>query len=296
MMNKLEKKLGKYAIPNLMKYMIIIYVLGYLLVLFGSISHTNIASLMTLEPYFIIHKYQIWRLVTWIMIPESTSIFYLLIMMLLYYQLGSALENAWGSFRFNLYIFGGMLFTIIGAFMVYGIYSLSTGSPFHMVGMNNYTMRYINLTIFLAFATCFPDMQVYLYFIIPIKMKWMAVFYAVMIVFSLIGSDWADRVAIISSLLNYGIFYLSTRNYRRMDPRDIHRRNEFKRKVRQGQSQNQSQSQSTVHRNGPISRHKCAICGRTELTNPELEFRFCSKCNGNYEYCSDHLFTHKHVE
>lgn len=289
MVNKLEKKLGKYAIPNLMKYLIIGYILGYILMLLSSGTNTNFIQYMTLEPYFIIHKFQIWRIFTWIMIPESTNILFFAIMLMLYYQLGSALENVWGTFRFNLYIIGGMLFTLIGAFVLYFVYGLVTGSPFHTVG-GYFSMQYINLSIFLAFALCFPDMQVLLYFIIPVKMKWMAIFYAVMIVVSLIGAGWAGRVSIICSLLNFGLFYLSTRNYKRMDPRDIHRRNEFKRKVRQGQNQ------SVNRGNGPISRHKCAICGRTELTNPELEFRFCSKCNGNYEYCSDHLFTHKHIQ
>ena len=88
---------------------------------------------------------------------------------------------------------------------------------------------------------------------------------------------------------NFLIFYLSSRNYRRVDPREIHRKKEYKRKVNAG-------TRAQTDRNGaPIARHKCAVCGRTDLTNPELEFRFCSKCNGNYEYCQDHLFTHKHV-
>lgn len=293
MMNKLEKKLGKYAIPNLMKYLIIGYVIGYFLMLISSTSGINFIQYMTLEPYFIIHKFQIWRIFTWVMIPETTNVLFFAIMLLLYYQLGNALENAWGVFRFNAYIFGGMLFTLIGAFVLYFVYGAVTGSPFHQVG-GYFSMQYINLSIFLAFAVCFPDMQVLLYFFIPVKMKWMAILYAVMIVFGLFSAGWSGRVAIICSLLNFAIFYLSTRNYRRMDPRDIHRRNEFKRKVKEGQSH--ARPQSAGRSNGPISRHKCAICGRTELTNPELEFRFCSKCNGNYEYCSDHLFTHKHVQ
>ena len=129
-----------------------------------------------------------------------------------------------------------------------------------------------------------------LYFIIPIKMKWMAVVYAVMIAISLVGSSWSGRVAIICSLLNFLIFYLSSRNYRRVDPREIHRKQEYKRKAAAGAGPRRDRS------GAPIARHKCAVCGRTELTNPELEFRFCSKCNGNYEYCQDHLFTHKHIQ
>ena len=122
-------------------------------------------------------------------------------------------------------------------------------------------------------------------------MKWLSIFYVVIlgytIVADILGGNWVSTVPIIASLLNFVIFYLSTRNYRRFDPKEIHRRNEFKRQATPPRSQ---------YRDGtPIARHRCAVCGRTEISNPELEFRFCSKCNGNYEYCSDHLFTHTHV-
>jgi hypothetical protein len=178
-----------------------------------------------------------------------------------------------------------MLFTIIGAFIIYAIYgnSIQIG-PF----ISTY---YINLSIFLAFSVCFPDMQIMLYFIIPIKMKWMSIFYLVIIGYEVIHYIIAGAlfvaVPIIASLLNFLIFFLMTRNMQRFNPKDIHRRAEFKR---------QATPPRTQYRDGtPIARHKCAVCGRTELSNPELEFRFCSKCNGNYEYCSDHLFTHQHI-
>ena len=225
MLNKLERALGKYAIPNLMRYLIGGYVLGYFLMLGSRITSVNFLTYMTLEPYYIIHKFQIWRIFTWIMIPETSNILFFAIMLLLYYQLGTALENAWGTFRFNAYIIGGMLATLIGAFVLYFIYGAVTGSPVAGVG-GYFSMQYINLSIFLAFAVCFPDMEVLLYFIIPIKMKWMAVVYAVMIAISLVGSSWSGRVAIICSLLNFLIFYLSSRNYRRVDPREIHRKQE----------------------------------------------------------------------
>ena len=228
---------------------------------------------------------QVWRLITWVIIPPDTKIIWAVIMFMLYYQLGQTLENTWGTFRFNVYIFGGMLFTIIGAFITYAIYG-----PTVPIGQFISTY-YINLSIFLAFSTCFPDMQVMLYFIIPIKMKWMSIFYLVVIGYSVVNAIIAGAfyaaVPIIASLLNFFIFFMMTRNMSRFNPKDIHRRAEFKR---------QATPPRTQYRDGtPIARHKCAVCGRTEITNPELEFRFCSKCNGNYEYCSDHLFTHTHI-
>ncbi|MCR5416345.1 MAG: hypothetical protein K6E79_06090 [Pseudobutyrivibrio sp.] len=287
MLDKLERKFGKYAINNLIVYLLCGYIIGYLLQFGSSFTNVNYLGAITLEPYYIIHNFQIWRLFTWVLMPPGVSPLWAIIMFLLYYQLGSTLERTWGAFRFNVYIFGGMLFTVIGAFIIY----FATGG--NTVGIGNLiSTYYINLSIFLAFSVCFPDMQVMLYFIIPIKMKWMSIFYVVIVGYEVIKyfsvGAWYYAVPIIASLLNFGIFFLMTRkNLSRFNPKDIHRRAEFKR---------QATPPRTQYRDGtPIARHKCAVCGRTEITNPELEFRFCSKCNGNYEYCSEHLFTHKHI-
>ncbi|MBQ8039929.1 MAG: hypothetical protein IJ274_08700, partial [Lachnospiraceae bacterium] len=127
----------------------------------------------------------------------------------------------------------------------------------------------------------FPEMQVLLMFIIPVKVKYMGIIYGVYLVLECLMGGVINWVVIGSSLLNFVVFFVTSRNKIRMTPKQMKQRQQFRREVRQ-----------TTR----ITRHKCAICGRTEETNPELEFRFCSKCNGNYEYCQDHLFTHKHVE
>lgn len=281
-LNKMERKIGKYAIPNLMIYLIAAYCIGFVIYT----VNPNFMLTLTLSPYHILHG-QVWRLITWILMPTDTRVFSLLIMALLYYQLGSALERSWGTFRFNVYIFGGMLFTVIGAFILYGIYAAAgTGSleTISLISSLTFTTNYINLTIFLAFAVMYPEMQILLFFIIPVKMKWMAVVYAVLIAINLILTSWGGRIAIIMSILNFLIFFLSTRNYRRVSPKEIHRKQVFKAQMRE------------PRRGSMVTKHKCAVCGRTELDDPNLEFRFCSKCDGNYEYCQDHLFTHQHIK
>lgn len=281
-LNKMERKIGKYAIPNLMIYLIAAYCIGFVIYT----VNPNFMLMLTLSPYHILHG-QVWRLITWILMPTDTRVFSLLIMALLYYQLGSALERSWGTFRFNVYIFGGMLFTVIGAFILYGIYAAAgTGSleTISLISSLTFTTNYINLTIFLAFAVMYPGMQILLFFIIPVKMKWMAVVYAVLIAINLILTSWGGRIAIIMSILNFLIFFLSTRNYRRVSPKEIHRKQVFKAQMRE------------PRRGSMVTKHKCAVCGRTELDDPNLEFRFCSKCDGNYEYCQDHLFTHQHIK
>lgn len=281
-LNKMERKIGKYVIPNLMIYLIAAYCIGFVIYT----VNPNFMLMLTLSPYHILHG-QVWRLITWILMPTDTRVFSLLIMALLYYQLGSALERSWGTFRFNVYIFGGMLFTVIGAFILYGIYAAAgTGSleTISLISSLTFTTNYINLTIFLAFAVMYPEMQILLFFIIPVKMKWMAVVYAVLIAINLILTSWGGRIAIIMSILNFLIFFLSTRNYRRVSPKEIHRKQVFKAQMRE------------PRRGSMVTKHKCAVCGRTELDDPNLEFRFCSKCDGNYEYCQDHLFTHQHIK
>lgn len=281
-LNKMERKIGKYAIPNLMIYLIAAYCIGFVIYT----VNPNFMLMLTLSPYHILHG-QVWRLITWILMPTDIRVFSLLIMALLYYQLGSALERSWGTFRFNVYIFGGMLFTVIGAFILYGIYAASgTGNleTISLISSLTFTTNYINLTIFLAFAVMYPEMQILLFFIIPVKMKWMAVVYAVLIAINLILTSWGGRIAIIMSILNFLIFFLSTRNYRRVSPKEIHRKQVFKAQMRE------------PRKGSMVTKHKCAVCGRTELDDPNLEFRFCSKCDGNYEYCQDHLFTHQHIK
>ena len=287
-LNKLERKFGRFAIPNLIIWLIGAYTIGFVIQMISP----SILYYLALSPYHILHG-QIWRLVSWIFMPTESNIIFLLIMAMFYYQLGMTLERTWGTFRFNVYIFGGMIFSVIGAFLLYGIryavdFQVISRYP-EMAQIISYDVasgfstNYINMSIFLAFAVMYPNMQVLLYFIIPIKMKWMAIVYAVLIGYEFFVSGWSGKVAIFMSLLNFIIFFLSTRNLNRYTPHEIHRRHQFK-------------SQMKEPRPGSgITKHKCAVCGRTELDDPTLEFRFCSKCEGNYEYCQDHLFTHQHI-
>lgn len=204
-LNKLERKIGKYAIPNLSLWLVVTYALGYLMMYMTP----GIISYLMLEPAMVLRG-QVWRLVTWVLIPPSTgNIFFYIIMIMLYYSLGTALERTWGTFRFNVYIFGGLIFTVIGAFVAYGFLSMTGGLT---IGIGYYvTTYYINMAIFLAFAVCFPDMQILLWFIIPVRMKWMAYVYAALTIYDFVVSGAVGRISIVAALLNFLIFYLSTR-------------------------------------------------------------------------------------
>lgn len=304
MLDKLEKKLGRYAIPHLMNWFIGGYVIGYILMAISGATNSGILSLMTLEPYYILHG-QIWRIITWVMIPPAQNILFAIIMIIFYWQLGRALEQVWGTFRFNVYMFGGMIITVIAAFILYIISALVSGQ-WGIIGLGNYfSTDYINLSIFLAFALTFPEERVLLYFFIPVKMKWMAYLYLIFVaidVIQAIGRGAAGIpiiVAIAASLVNFLVYFLQTKGFR--GPHQSRRQRDFRRRYNGGQQwsnwqNNGSQPHTRNAQSKQVAKHKCCICGRTELTNPELDFRYCSKCNGNYEYCSDHLFTHTHVK
>ncbi|MFR6582605.1 MAG: hypothetical protein ACLURP_11625 [Ruminococcus sp.] len=281
--DKLERKFGRFGIPNLTIYMIVCYVIGYALM----IVNPGILNWLSLEPAYILRG-QVWRLVTWVLYPPSTSgvLWFAIAVLFFYYPIGTSLERTIGTFKYTLYILSGVIFTILGAFI---LYFLLGGNV--LVG-NVFSTYYISLSTFLAYAMCYPDMQVLLMFIIPVKMKWMAIFYVVIVVYEMIqyvmAGAWYLVILIVASLLNFIIFYFGTKDFSRYNPKEIHRRNEFRRAM---EPQGRMKSGS-----GSVTKHKCAICGRTELDDPNLEFRFCSRCNGNYEYCQDHLFTHTHVK
>ncbi len=278
-LDKLERKLGRFAIPNLTVYLLVGYVIG-----FGIVNlMRDMVGYLTLEPALILRG-QVWRLISWVLIPPTDNLISLVFLVLLYYSLGTALERTWGSFRYNVYIFSGLLFTVLAVFGLYAFYYFRYGVEVPLSAVVLIGTNYITMSIFLAFAVIYPDMEVMLYFILPIKMKWMALVYVVLAGYDFINGGIGIRVAIGASLLNFVIFFLSTRNYKRFGPREQARKAKFKKQSRP----------HMTYTNG--AHHRCAVCGRTELDDPCLEFRFCSKCNGNYEYCQDHLFTHEHVK
>lgn len=281
-MSKFEKKFGKYAIPNLTAILIACYIAGYII----QLLLPGLVQYLTLEPYRILHG-QVWRIITWLLIPPSSLDIFTIIMLFFYYSIGTTLEKTWGTYRYNVYIFSGILLTVFASFLCCGYFSFVYGAggdtlaQILLLRSGEFSTYYINLSIFLAFAMTYPDMQVLLMFVIPVKMKWMAILDLVLLVYMLIAGDVVTKFAVAAALINVGVFYLSTRNLFRMSPKQMKRRAEFR---------------TEVKRNTKITRHKCAICGRTEDDDPNLEFRFCSKCNGNYEYCQNHLFTHEHVK
>ena len=310
----LEKKFRKYAIPNLALYMIICYAIGYIM----ERINPSIFFALTLNPYAILHG-QVWRIFSWLLIPPSSdNLFFTLIMLYFYYSIGMSLERVWGTFYFNYYIFSGILFVLIAAFLHYGytcffvtpeqiestelLYRYAMGECTTMMGGSWYyaansayfSTYYVSMSIFLAYAATFPEAYVYLFFVLPIKVKALGIIYAIVLVYEAYGMGWMGIFVLGASMLNFIIFFLTVRKnlhgfYSYSNPRK-------KSRFGGGQQKKQEPEKPKMRPEQSIAKHKCAVCGQTSEMRPDLQFRFCSKCEGNYEYCQEHLFTHTHVK
>lgn len=279
-MQKLERKWGRYAVYNLHKYVVGAYFIGYVLNYIGG----DIGSYLEFSMSHIL-KGQIWRLVTWVFCGTGTGLFTLLFLLCLI-PMGQTLERFLGTFRMNVYLIGGMLLNVVGGILIYliSIPILGFGLP---VYLTNY---YILLSMFMALAILMPDATVNLYFILPIKMKWMLAVYFLELLYELYVYYSMGGIIIVAvygsqiifALLNLFVFFHLSKT--RLTSVQRKRQKEFRAKMASSQPRPGS----------GITRHKCAICGRTEKDDPNLSFRYCSKCSGNKEYCQDHLFTHTH--
>lgn len=285
-MDKLNRKFGKYAVYNLQKYLILAYCAGLVL----NMLNVNVSGLLGFSMDAILHG-QIWRLVTWVVCADGGS-FVSLIFLYCVYNMAQSFEQMVGTFRMNVYLVGGMLLNLIGGILVYVITLLLLGQGIS-VRLTNYEMLF---TIFMALALCIPEGTVYLSFLFPVKMKWMFLIYIAGLIYQLytyfsfgsvggVGLGLLFMVVygsqIIFSLLNLFLFFHLSKI-------------RLNRKQRKAQTEFKRQMASAPKHGAGSARHKCVICGRTENDDPNLSFRYCSKCSGNKEYCQDHLFTHTH--
>lgn len=257
-LNNLERKYGRYAISGLMKYIVAANLAVFLL----EIINPGLEANLMLIPEAVMAG-QVWRLVTFILIPPATSAFWILFTLYFYFIIGMGLEQAWGSFKFNIYYLVGMIATII--------VSLVGGSPA--------TGVFINLTLFLAFASIYPNHEVLLFFILPVKVKYLGILNAVLLAQQFIMGGVGIKLMILASLANYFIFF----------GKDFIELFKTQKKVKK------NKAKFKVIEMKDYVRHRCTVCGITERDDPNMEFRYCSKCSGHKEYCMNHLKNHEHI-
>ena len=271
----------RFGIPNLMRVIVIGNVAVYVLMLLTQANDANALSFLTFNLNALLHG-EVWRLVTFVFVPAYSSPFALLISLYFYYWIGSTLERQWGTAKFNLYYISGALLTVLGVVLA----SLITGNPYLTAAGTGY----VNLSMFFAFAFLFPDTTVLLFFILPVKMKWLAYLDGALFAFDIIKAigahNWAGVVLPIVALLNFAVFIWPEVHY--LKERAKYQNSRKTVQFRQAQQQQAKQAQQQGYR------HKCAVCGRTDTDYPDLQFRYCSKCVGYHCFCQDHIFNHLH--
>lgn len=306
------------GIPNLMLWISATNLVVYLLSLFG--LQNEVLGVLCFDAEKILHG-QIWRLVSFMFVnavgysSRRLGLLFFVLFLYFYYWLGRLLENTWGTFRFNRYYFSGILLTSVAALLVYVIF-----------GVNAIVMPYyINLSLFLAAACLIPEQRVLVFFIVPVKMRIMALVDLVLVVLELAQLYYLFHTALpvglltamlcvapVAALLNFLLFLRGdVRNLsprfagRRVRKRDFvqtdarftdedRRRAEFRRKTEQPNA-DWAKNYRSADGEKPYH-HKCTVCGRTDTSCPGLEFRYCSKCKGYFCYCIDHINNHTHIQ
>ncbi len=271
------------GIPNLMLYI----ALGTGLVYLFSLSSNSLFlyDLLCFDRQRILQG-QIWRLISYPLTYNAGSLLLTAISLLCYYSLGRAMENIWGTCRFTLYYLSGVV--------LMDVYCMLFGGQA--------SVTYLNLSLFLGYATLYPSASFLLFFIIPVKAWVFALFDLLLVLSSLLTDPFPYNWFSVISLANYFLFFgkdvlnvipMSWRvNARRLVRR---KKNGTQKKAKVIPFDAGSYQASTATVKAPYT-HRCTVCGRTDLTDPDLEFRYCSRCKGYYCYCQEHINNHSHIE
>ena len=273
------------GVPNLMLYISLGCALVYLMT--QVTQNALLYSLLVFDREAILQG-QVWRLVTYPLTFYNSNLLLMAVALFCYYSIGRAMENIWGTLRFNLFYFCGVILMDIWC-MIFG---------------GRADVTYLNLSLFLSYATMFPDAQFLLFFIIPVKAWIFALVDLLMVLYSFLADPFPYNFFSVISLANYFLFFgkdvlnvipLSWRtNARRLFKKKHYAPKQDRPKVVPFPNAG-SYEATTATPQAPYT-HKCTICGRTDVSNPELEFRYCSRCSGYHCYCEDHISNHSHIE
>ena len=288
-MKNLRRKFEVYCyknrnkgIPNLMLYIVLGTAVVYVL---SQMSGNNyLYYLLCFDRTSILHG-QIWRLITYPLTYSAGNLLLTAVALFCYYSLGRAMENIWGTLRFNLYYLSGVVMMDVYCMLFGGTASVA----------------YLNMSLFLAYATLFPDAHFLLFFIIPIKAWIFALIDLVMVLVGLFSYPFPYNLFSVISLANYFLFFgkdvlnVIPMSWRANAARLFHRKPPVQKKAKVIRFDAGSYEASQASVKAPYT-HRCTVCGRTDVSNPELEFRYCSRCKGYYCYCQDHINNHSHIQ
>jgi hypothetical protein len=258
LLNRLQRSLGEYAIPNLTAYLVGFQVFTY----FACLARPDIADRLILY-HDRLFAGEWWRLISMIVMPPRTNPLFAAFALYLFYMMGTMLEQNWGTFHYNAYLLIGYLATLLAALI-----------PHAEVG-NVYLMA----SVFLAFAWLYPDFQLLLFFFFPVKMKWLGVLTWIGYLVAVGDGDWSTRAQVAAGCANFVLFF-------QQDMRQWIRTRHRKAKS------SMARARDSIDPGAPM--HVCQVCGVTEKSNPQMEFRYCPLCKGTPCYCIDHIQSHEH--
>lgn len=257
MSRSFRRWLARWAVPNLTLTIVVLQVAVFLL----QFVEPALVEQIAFDRQAILSG-QVWRLATFLIMPPTINPVWALIFWWCFLSFGAAVEGQFGTPGYNLYLLIGWLANV-GAAMLLPGGAVSNGFLFG--------------TVFLAFAQLFPELELYVFFIIPVKAKWLALVAWVGYFLGFAGGDWATRAMIMASVANFFVFFGG----------------EIWQRIRAGRRRAVYQGKVNARQHKPF--HVCQVCGITDRTNPQMEFRYCSQCVGQRGYCSDHLRNHEHV-
>jgi hypothetical protein len=257
---KLERSLGRFAVPNLSLYLVLGQVAVYLAILLGKIDP---GGLVFIPARVLAGEW--WRVFAFLLMPPSASLLFIGFAWWMFYLMGNGLEHFWGAFRFNLFIFAGA--------------ALSVGLSFLQPEMA-ITNAFLAGSVFLAFAYLNPDFELLLFLILPVKIKWLALLTWAVYGYEFLTGGWSGRLQVTAAVGNFFLFFGAD-----LVRKAVQRRRGIAHAVDRAASARRAEE--------PL--HRCRVCGKTDKSNPELDFRYCSKCSGAECYCTEHIRNHEHV-
>jgi membrane associated rhomboid family serine protease len=265
LLDRLERSVGRFAIPRITIYIIALQTLAYLLSMAaegrGGGQEAEFLSRLDLIGSLVLQG-QVWRIFTFVAVPPLTNPIFFFFAMYMLYLMGTALENHWGTFRYNVFLLIGWLAAVAVSL------ALPAGTA---------TNIYLTGSVFLAFAFLYPDFQILLFFIFPVKVKWLALLTWIGYFISFCLGDWLGKALVLAATANFLLFF----------------HEELWARARGGHRRMLARAKTVVPLDHVFNR--CTTCGVTEKSDPRMEFRYCAQCAGTLCYCLQHIQTHQHV-
>jgi len=265
----LEKKYGRYAIQNLTAGIVSCQAACFVV----GLVDPQAMQLLTLNPALVLQG-EVWRLVTFLAVPPPIGLIFAIFYFYLFYLMGTALENHWGIFRYNVYLLVGYMANVAVA-IIAGMF---------LPEQANVSSAFLQGTVFLAFAQLYPEFELRLFFVLPVKVKWLALLAWVGYGFAFLSGlssfqdgGWLTSLIVVASVSNFLLFFGA----------------EFRQRAHY--AQRRSRWQARVTRHPDEVRHRCTVCDITNLSHPDMDFRYCTQCDGAQGYCTEHIRNHAHI-